>query len=87
MRAGGLSERTIAARVQVIRWLQRMDYQIDDPSAKLPTQKTPRSWPRPTKTEHVQLPLDSGLRARTHMMVVWLPSKGCAQTSSRRSAA
>jgi integrase/recombinase XerD len=60
--------------------LQDEGYRVDNPAARLPRSRAPRTEPNPFTTEEVQKLLDSGTYARTRMMVLLAAYQGFRAT-------
>lgn len=53
------------------RWMQRVGWRVDDPTAPIDAPKVPRAQPRPASTEGIVAVIDTGrIRLRTRMMVM-----------------
>jgi integrase/recombinase XerD len=66
--------------------LQDEGYRVDNPAARLPRSRAPRSEPNPFTTADVQKLLDSGTYARTRMMVLLAAYQGFRATEIASTA-
>lgn len=57
-------------------WIQDEEFRLDNPAAKLPRPKVEPTESNPVTTEELQQLLDSGLYARTRMMVILYSYEG-----------
>lgn len=61
-------------------WMQEEEFRLDNPAARLPKVRVPKSEPDPVTTEDIELILHSGIYRRTRMWVLLYSYQGMRAT-------
>lgn len=61
-------------------WMQEEEFRLDNPAARLPKVKVPKSEPDPVTTEDIEMILHSGIYRRTRMWVLLYSYQGMRAT-------
>jgi integrase len=61
-------------------WMQEEEFRLDNPAARLPKVRVPKSEPDPVTTEDIEMILHSGIYRRTRMWVLLYSYQGMRAT-------